>query len=120
MSDIVSRKYSPKDFSAGQVHELLITLGKCGLSPSDLQEVANNPDKAKMVVEVIKHGNETRRKILVITRGDDHVLVDMGNASGSFSSAIRPRPLEELVDQAIGWAVRHCKGHGLEINIKSR
>ena len=41
MESIASRVYKPSDFSVGQIHEMLITLGRGGFSPEMAAEVAN-------------------------------------------------------------------------------
>jgi len=38
---IVRHIYGPKDFSVGQVQEMLITLGKCGFTPEMANIIAN-------------------------------------------------------------------------------
>jgi len=40
--EIVSQKYKPKDYSEGQIHEMLITLGKFRFSPQMADLVANS------------------------------------------------------------------------------
>ena len=48
---IVSQKYRPGDFSEGQWHEMLVTLGKFGFSPKMADQVANaKSGKAKEIV----------------------------------------------------------------------
>ena len=118
MSNIVSRQYSPKDFSAGQIHEMLVTLGKYGFSPKDSDQLATNREKVKELVNIL-HGVGPRRTLTVRTNAHDHsVKVNMGNASGSFRSPLANRPLEVIVNESIGWAMRHCNDHGIEIAIE--
>lgn len=50
---IASLKYGPKDYSEGQIHEMLITLGKFGFSPAMSDIVANGKSgKAKEIVRI--------------------------------------------------------------------
>lgn len=53
METIASRIYKPSDFSVGQVHEMLITLGRKGFSPEMATELANGQSgKAEQVVSI--------------------------------------------------------------------
>ena len=57
MKNIVSRKYGPRDFTAGQIHEMLVTLGKAGFSPEMAAIVANAKfDKAEEIVGLFPFG----------------------------------------------------------------
>ncbi len=50
---IVSQKYKPGDFSEGQWHETLVTLGKLGFSPQMADLVANSKSgKAREIVKI--------------------------------------------------------------------
>ncbi len=50
---IVSQKYKPGDFSEGQWHEMLVTLGKFGFSPQMADLVANSKSgKAREIVKI--------------------------------------------------------------------
>ena len=51
METITSRIYKPADFSAGQLHEMLVTLGRKGFSPEMAAEVASTKSgKAEQIV----------------------------------------------------------------------
>ncbi|MDP3710284.1 MAG: hypothetical protein Q8R29_00995 [bacterium] len=53
METITSRIYKPAEFSAGQVHEMLVTLGRKGFSPEMAAEVANTKSgKAEQIVGI--------------------------------------------------------------------
>ena len=53
MGNVASRIYKPSDFSAGQMHEMLVTLGKRGFSPEMATEVANGQSgKAEKIVSL--------------------------------------------------------------------
>ena len=55
METIASQVYKPADFSAGQVHEMLVTLGKRGFSPQMAAEVANaRSGKAQEIVGLFR------------------------------------------------------------------
>ncbi len=51
MTNIVSPKFSPADFSEGQSHEMLVTLGKFGFSPKMADQVAN--PKSGMATKIV-------------------------------------------------------------------
>lgn len=51
METITSRIYKPAEFSAGQIHEMLVTLGRKGFSPEMAAEVANTKSgKAEEII----------------------------------------------------------------------
>mgnify|MGYP001565770517 CR=1 FL=1 len=55
METIASRIYKPAEFSAGQVHEMLVTLGRKGFSPEMAAEIANTKSgKAEQIVRLFQ------------------------------------------------------------------
>lgn len=116
MSNIVSPRFGPKDFSSGLVHEMLITLGKYGFSPVLAKKIADQ--KTGMAKKLMEKATPSPR-IKITTLADGKVKLEVEgqkNIGGTWESCVSPTDV--LVDQAVGWAVRHYPQYGIQIEVE--
>lgn len=98
---IVSQKYKPGDFSEGQWHETLVTLGKNGFSPQMADLVANSKSgKAKEIVKLMGGVNP----YFALIEGWQKFYTDLG-INADFSALVIPEKkdgFDRLIIEAAG------------------